>query len=51
MIPRPKFHGYEKITELESFARDALVEEYGQYDRVVSIDYFEFMRRLRYGRA
>jgi len=49
MIPRSKYHGFEKVMEWEAFAREALTEKYGMYDRVVSVEYHKFLDNLRYG--
>jgi hypothetical protein len=49
MIPRPKFSGFEKIMEWEEIIRESLTEEYGMYDRVVSVEYHKFLDNLRYG--
>lgn len=49
MIPRPKFSGFEKLDEWDEVARENLTERYGAYDRVVSTEYNQFMRRLLHG--
>jgi hypothetical protein len=49
MIPRPKFSGFEKVMDWEEIIRESLTEKYGQYDRVVSVEYHKFLDNLRYG--
>jgi hypothetical protein len=49
MIPRPKFSGFERVMDWEVIVRESLTEKYGQYDRVVSVEYHKFLDNLRYG--
>lgn len=50
MIDRPKFHGFEEIMEWDQVARESLQEQYGQYDRVKSVEYSAFCRMLSHGK-
>ncbi len=49
MIPRPKFTGFERITEWDEVARENLSEKFGRFNRVVSTEYNDFMHRLQHG--
>ena len=49
MIPRTKFNGFEKVMDWDETVREELEEKYGQYSRIESIEYNEFMKRLRDG--
>ena len=46
MIPRPKFHGFEKVMEWDAVIREVLVANYGLYRREAECEYHKFVQEL-----
>ena len=48
--PRPKFHGFERIAEVEQKRREYLIARLPQYTRKVHTEYYQIMKHLYPGR-